>query len=181
MRRLFAATALLVLASAASAAADPTRVPPPAVQSPAQAAPVGGPITPINELETRMLAAVADPAARPAFEQAFLTQPVLLRIDAESYARLEAGRAADGTIQQSTQVNFWSEPVEGQVMVPVFSDASRLVAAYGPEALYMRVTGREALRMTAGHPLALNPGSPPTIVWSAQEAAILMNRPVDGR
>lgn len=99
-----------------------------------------------NDLEDALMKAAKDPVNAPAFYREF--------IDGVVYFIQQQVASDDGNT-----VGIASIDVDGTNYLPIFTSVSRIQKMIDHEVTYAGVNGKEFLRMTAGAPILLNPGS----------------------
>ena len=121
----------------------------------AQAAMTLGQIRPENDLERAFLDAFRDPALRPAFRRALLTNQVALAL---------ANSAPDSPpriMQARENVSFGM----------IYSSAARLSGVWGPASPRAMLTGRQALTRLSGQNVAFNFRLVPNLTLEAEDVA----------
>lgn len=101
---------------------------------------------PENDLEDALMKAANDPSNAPAFYRQFS--------DGVVYFIQQQVASDDGNA-----VGIASMEVNGTRYLPIFTSVLRIQQAIDDEVTYAGVNGIEFLRMTAGSPVLLNPGS----------------------
>jgi SseB protein C-terminal domain/SseB protein N-terminal domain len=105
--------------------------------------------TPQNELESALMRAATDVAARPAFYKA-LAEAKLLIVPEGDPPPLEHGALKEGANLALAQVD-----IKGQWHTPVFSSEARL----SPGTRYLGIAAIDIFKITKGSHLVLNPGA----------------------
>jgi hypothetical protein len=110
-------------------------------------------ITPENELEKAMLAAVADASARTAFYRLLLASELVALGRLGDSMTLETVRGPAGDCH------------------PVFTADARVTALIKEPAAHFTIEGRKLFEITRGASFVLNPGSVPDKILTAEEIA----------
>jgi SseB protein C-terminal domain/SseB protein N-terminal domain len=128
-----------------------------------------------NDLETALVAATQDAAARPRFYETLLRSQVFVLDHGEAPITVDgSGVAPEGTTRALRGID-----VDGTPHVPFFSSPARMP----PGTRFLGIGCQVFLRMTSGTHLALNPGSPYGKYFNPDEVASLLDgsllRPVE--
>jgi len=123
---------------------------------------------PENDLEILLIDAAADPAKRPAFYRRLLESVVLVAHDGSSTARgsLKAARERPA---------FRMLEIDGVPHCPVYTSTARATTQDRRGGYFHQVKARALMESLPGTPLVINPGSPPTKVFSREEIAALLD------
>lgn len=156
MRRRDVLSAALGLAAAPAMALAQTQ------QPPAAAPREPPPITPQNDLERAFLAALRNPAARPAFRRQLLDSHVTLALTAS---------APDAPA-------FELPLREGVTAGLIFTSPARLDSVLGPSAPRAVLTGRAALTRLRGRNVILNARLTPMLTLEAEDVEAYLAAPV---
>lgn len=144
----------------APAAADP----PPTADRPA--------FQPANPLESLLMAAGTNPAARPAFQQALLDATLLVGTPEAPE------RPAARTLEQDERLSILTVPIDDGAAAAVFTSEQRLAACFGPGTGYVALEGRALFEIIASGDAILNPGSDYGVHWSSDDIQAMLGRPV---
>jgi hypothetical protein len=105
--------------------------------------------TPQNELETALMQAAIDAAARPAFYKVLADAHVLIVPAGEHPA------IVDGVVKEAATLQLAQIEIQGQLHTPLFSSEARL-----PQGTrYLGLAAMDLFNMTRGAHLVLNPGA----------------------
>ena len=128
---------------------------------------------PLNDLERLLVGAATEPDQRPAFARAIL--------DAQLCAvSATAGPTGAQIAGEDTQVSLVTVPLEdGRAAVAVFTAPERVAQIYGPDAHYIGMRGADMIAMVMQGPMLLNPGLAYGVLWSPEDLASLLGRPVE--
>lgn len=130
------------------------------------------PFEPLNDLERLLVLAATEPDQRPAFTRAIL--------DALLYAvSPDAGPVGERTLKADETVSLVMVPIEeGKAATAVFTAPERVAQIYGRDSHYLGMRGADLIALVADNPLLLNPGLPYGVLWSPEDLALLLGRPV---
>lgn len=110
---------------------------------------------PENDLESALMRAAKEPAARPEFYS------LLLSADLFIIGKVEGRSASDtaNTIQPGEQIQIARGEINGKSFHPVFSSLKRLEENNRDGGDWLSLNGRSLFEMTKGATFVLNPGS----------------------
>jgi hypothetical protein len=110
---------------------------------------------PENELESALIRATKEPAARPDFYRLLLESDLLVLGTIEK-RETAAGAAA---LSPGDNVQLASAQANGRSYIPVFSSMTRLQTYIREEQKYLSMNGLSLFEMAVGATFVLNPGS----------------------
>lgn len=119
----------------------------------------------MNDLETALVAAAKDEAARPAFYEILLRSTVLV------VPVGEPPEVVDGVAPRDTTLSLANIPINGQPHIPFFSSEERLT----PGTQFLGLAAKVLFEVTRGSHLVLNPGSDYGKVFLPTEVAALLD------
>ena len=155
MQRRDVLSAAIGLAAAPAAALAQTQQQPAAPREPP-------PITPQNDLEHAFLAALRNPAARPAFRRQLLDSHVTLAL-----------------VSSAPDAPAFELPLrEGVTAGLIFTSPARLDSVLGPSAPRAVLTGRAALTRLRGKNVILNARLTPMLTLEAEDVEAYLAAPV---
>ena len=126
-----------------------------------------------NPLEELLEEAHADPARRPAFET------MLLHTDLYAAAPDASGTVETHIFLPGDQLKLRNVTLQGGKQVPaLFTSEQRITEFYGEGAGFVTMKGRPLLELVAQFGAALNPGFPHGVLWTPDQLASLLGRPV---
>lgn len=129
---------------------------------------------PLNDLEALLVRAAGDPAQRPAFARALL--------EATLYAATpdDDQREGERLLRRGEQVALSMAPLaDGTAATAAFTAPERVAQAFGSGTRYLAMRGRDLLELAAANPLMLNPGLEFGVLWSPDDLAAMLGRPVE--
>ena len=131
------------------------------------------PFEPLNDLERLLVRAATEADQRPAFTQALL--------DSQLYAVTpDPGPEGPRTAGEGESISLVMVPLEdGGQATAVFTAAERVGQVYGEGSHYIALRGRDLIGMVAANPMLLNPGLSYGVLWSREDLALLLGRPVE--
>lgn len=123
-----------------------------------------------------MLKAAAEPSLRPTFERQFLAADVVMRTNPALVPEIQKAIGPDGKLTRKIDIQVWAFKDErGQLVVPIFTSPARLKSVY-PGQPWVRLKGREALRMAASHAVIINPSLTPQVTWTPADIGAIRSR-----
>jgi len=126
--------------------------------------------TPLEEL---LEEASADPARRPAFET------MLLHTDLYAATPDASGTVETHIFLPGDQLRLRNVTLQGGKQVPaLFTSEQRVTEFYGDGAGFVTMKGRPLLELVAPFGAALNPGFAHGVLWTPDQLASLLGRPV---
>jgi hypothetical protein len=125
--------------------------------------------TPVNQLETSLVAATHNPASRADFYRAVTA--------ADLFIISESPKPADGSFvaDEKTQLKIQLVEVEGKPHVPVFSSKERISAIVKAEVPFIAMNGRAAFTMLRAADVVMNPGSEYGKIFKPEEIESILN------
>jgi len=112
-------------------------------------------VEPENALENALVAAAADPAARPLFYR-LLGESPLLMLDASSEPPV---RDQETVLEAGKTLQAVCVPIDGVLHTAIFSSLTLLRQHIDSEHKYISMMGRDLLTLMRGSHLILNPGA----------------------
>jgi hypothetical protein len=104
---------------------------------------------PQNELESALMSAATDAAARPMFYKVLASAKVLI------VPAGEMPTIVDGVVSEAAKMQLAKIAIQGQLHIPLFSSQARL-----PQGTrYLGLAATDLFKMTLGDHLVLNPGA----------------------
>jgi hypothetical protein len=126
--------------------------------------------TPVNELERLLVAAAADPSARPAFYRG-ITQQELFVITEGRVPQREQQIVAD----ENTSLQIRMIELDGKLHTPIFTSVERISAVVPQTVGFVAMKGGAVLDMLRGKDLVLNPGSDYGKIFTAPEVESIVD------
>jgi hypothetical protein len=128
---------------------------------------------PLNDLEIALIAAAHEESARGEFQKLLLQSQLYV-------ATPEAPPAAEErTLNAGETLQLINVPGPGGKPTPaLFTDASRLAAAFGAGTGYLLMPAASLLEMIVEDGAILNPGQPYRVIWSRDDILQMLGRPV---
>ena len=145
-------------------------------KKPAETASPRASFEPCNDLEVALIAAAHEPGARGDFQKLLLASELYVATPQAP------SRAGDRTLAEGEMLQILN--VAGQDGEPVpalFTDESRLAAAFGTGTGYVRMPAATLLEMIAEDGAILNPGEAYGVLWSKEEILQMLGKPVQRR
>lgn len=136
------------------------------------AAPTVPPFEPLNDLERLLVRAATEPDQRPAFTKALL--------EADLFAVTpDGGPLGSWVAGEGESVSLAAVQLDdGALATAVFSAPERAGQVYGPDAYCIGMKGRDLLGAVAERPVLLNSGLAYGVLWSTEDLAGMLGRPV---
>jgi len=126
-----------------------------------------------NPLEELLEEAHADPARRPAFET------MLLHTDLYAATPDALGTVETHIFLPGDELKLRNVRLQGGRQVPaLFTSEQRITEFYGEGAGFVTMKGRPLLELVAQFGAALNPGFQHGVLWTPDQLASLLGRPV---
>jgi hypothetical protein len=128
---------------------------------------------PLNALEGLLMRAATEPDQRRAFTEALLTEQL--------YVVTPDDRPdGDQVLGADTRISLAMVPLEdGGAATAVFTAAERVAQIYGVGSRYIALKGRDLIEMVSANPMLLNPGLAYGVLWSPDDLAMLLGKPVE--
>lgn len=142
------------------------------IRTEAAAAPAQSDFVPQNDLERILVAAVADPAQRVAFQRE------VLRADLYAATPLTPEATGERNVQGGESISILSvTDADGRSWPAAFTSEARLSGLFGAGTGFMRMKGEALLSLVAAEGVVINPGQSYGVIWNAEELRSVLGQP----
>lgn len=129
---------------------------------------------PLNGLEQIIEAAMVDPVHWRAFEAMLASVDLVVVPEGAFAASLDVGTPGTRTLRPDQQMDLRGVTLDdGVVAAAVFTDPRRMQAVWG-ELPWIAIGARNLLRLFHDRPVAMNPGSPRSLLFQIEDVAALL-------
>lgn len=134
--------------------------------------PAAPPFEPLNDLERLLVRAATEPDQRPSFTKALL--------EADLFAVTpDGGPLGSRVAGEGESVSLVAVPLDdGALATAVFTAPERAGQVYGPDVYCVGMKGRDLLVIVAERPVLLNSGLAYGVLWSTEDLARMLGRPI---